>query len=242
MAKKKTATQKLKTKVKRQIKSLEKRGYIVPEKVKENVENANFSRLKSYEKEGYKRLYKESEFLDITTGELQSGTKGKQTERTKAYREAKQSSPEDAFYNQTGYQRGGTLMDSSEPIISNIIDDLVSKLQQDVPDYYFTQTGKRKYIRPEKKEKIEKKRDELLRLIEAEITDDKRKNALAKRITENSINISHYLDMLFSYEDEYIAMGYSMLHSIIMGGTQSAEELAEDDAYSDFISGYNEPY
>lgn len=241
MAKKKTATQKLKTKVKRQIKSLEKRGYIVPENVKENIENANFSRLKSYENEGYKRLYNESEFLDVTTGEIMPGTTGKSYEKTKEYRQAKQTSPEYDFYNQTGYQQGGTLPDTFEQIISNVIDDLISKLHQEIPDYYYMPNGKKRYIPEKIKNNIEKRRQSILNLIEQEINAGREKE-LAKRLQDNSYDVALATERFVSYHDDEVVASYNILVRVVTGRTMGLDELSDNEAYSDYISGYNEPY
>lgn len=68
--------------IKQAINRLEKRGYIVPEnilpKIPKRITNASVRRL---EKINLDFIYKKSRFVDVTTGELFEGTKGKEREK-----------------------------------------------------------------------------------------------------------------------------------------------------------------
>lgn len=83
MAKKKpTATQRLRGNIKRTMRSMEKRGYIIPENVKQQIEKGKYQTLKSYQKQGYKKLY-ENIKAEIN-GEIVSGKRKRNYEREQA--------------------------------------------------------------------------------------------------------------------------------------------------------------
>ena len=82
MAKKLTATQKLRRNVLQQVRRLEKRGYGIDADLKEKLKSANYSRLKSYQRSGYKRLY--SETTAEEEGKLVSGLEKKHAEASRS--------------------------------------------------------------------------------------------------------------------------------------------------------------
>ena len=74
-----TKTQKLRQTVSRRIRELEKRGYRFDTGLKEDIQNANYSRLKSLQNKNYSKLYaKATAELD---GEIVSGTEKRSFER-----------------------------------------------------------------------------------------------------------------------------------------------------------------
>lgn len=246
MAKKQTLTQKLRAKVKRQIRAIEKRGFEVPENVKENIETGNYSRLKSYEKEKYKRLYSESKYIDTETGEILSGTKGRALRRSRptvnknaqpktTYTEVDFSDLAGTFDPETG-----EIYESSQ-VISNVIDELLSKLEQEVPEYYYTPNGKKHYIN--EKIRIESKayKEAIKREINEALSDENSANELARRIQNNATEVSDLADKLNSYYDTERSLAFTKLASIISGYTYNAQELSSMDAYTDMVNGYNEP-
>lgn len=83
MAKRKpSATQALRRNVKRTLRSLEKRGYIIPEKVREDINKGKYQTLKSYQKEGYRKLYEN--IKGEINGETVSGRRMRNWEREQA--------------------------------------------------------------------------------------------------------------------------------------------------------------
>lgn len=82
MAKKLTATQKLRRNVLQQVRRLEKRGYGIDADLKEKLKSANYSRLKSYQRSGYKRLY--SETTAEEEGKIVSGTEKRHAEASRS--------------------------------------------------------------------------------------------------------------------------------------------------------------
>lgn len=90
MAKKKpTATQNLRRNIKRTMRSLEKRGYIIPENVKQQIDKGKYQTLKSYQKEGYRKLY-ENITADVN-GQTVSGRRFRNIERERAAQKAAQT-------------------------------------------------------------------------------------------------------------------------------------------------------
>ena len=90
MAKKKpTATQRLRRNVKRTIKSFEKRGYIVSDEIKKKIDTAPYQTLKSYQRDGYRRLYEES--TAIVNGQTVSGRRKRNLEREQAAQKGAQT-------------------------------------------------------------------------------------------------------------------------------------------------------
>lgn len=77
-----TATQKLRSNVKRTLRSLEKRGYIIPEKVREEINRGKYQTLKSYQKGGYRKLYENIQ--GEINGEKVSGRRMRNWEREQA--------------------------------------------------------------------------------------------------------------------------------------------------------------
>ena len=248
MAKKQSLTQKLRAKVKRQIRAIEKRGFEVPENVKENIDTGNYSRLKSYEKEKYKRLYSESTYIDTETGEILSGTKGMALRRRRRTAKAPKTTHPKVTYTDIDFTdlagtfdpETGEIYESSQ-VISNVIDELLSKLDQEVPEYYYTPNGKKHYIN--EKIRIESKayKEAIKREINEALSDENSANELARRIQNNATEVSDLADKLNSYYDTERSLAFTKLASIISGYTYNAQELSSMDAYTDMVSGYNEP-
>ena len=90
MAKKKpTATQNLRRNIKRTMRSLEKRGYIIPENVKQQIDKGKYQTLKSYQKEGYRKLYEN--IKAEVNGQTVSGRRFRNIEREQAAQKAAQT-------------------------------------------------------------------------------------------------------------------------------------------------------
>lgn len=90
MAKKKpTATQNLRRNIKRTMRSLEKRGYIIPENVKQQIDKGKYQTLKSYQKEGYRKLYEN--ITAEVNGQTVSGRRKRNIEREQAAQKAAQT-------------------------------------------------------------------------------------------------------------------------------------------------------
>lgn len=90
MARKKpTATQKLRRNIKRTMRSLEKRGYIIPENVKQQIDNGKYQTLKSYQKEGYRKLYEN--ITAQVNGQTVSGRRYRNIEREQAAQKGAQT-------------------------------------------------------------------------------------------------------------------------------------------------------
>ena len=79
-----------KARIKRQVKALEKRGYIFPEsptpKTPKTVTESSVNRLKKIDLES---LYRKAEYIDEDTGEIVSGKRGRQLERKKSQQKAR---------------------------------------------------------------------------------------------------------------------------------------------------------
>ena len=265
MAKKQTKTQKLKSTVLRQIRSMEKRGYIVPSDVIKSIKSANYSRLASYHKDRYKRLYKESYARDTETGEIISGYKKKisrgwrkkekyvdfsdlagtfDPETGEIYKpepnETHQTQEERDYYTRTGNNQDGQLPDDSDVILGNVVDDFISQLSQDVPDYYYTSNGKKKHVNPFLKEEIQKTQNTLLNLVYNEIFAD-RKEELAWRLQNNASEVSDLIRKLYTDSNSSaIQMSRARLAQIIAGRNLSMNELMDLEAEQVASDGYEE--
>ena len=260
MAKKQTKTQALRAKVKRQIRALEKRGFEVPEEVKESISKANYSRLSSYQRNKYKRLYSESRYVDKETGEIVSGYKGK-LRRIKAPKTPKIQTvdfsdlagtfdpetgeifdAETDFYNRTGYNQSGNMTNAerADVIVSNVVEDFIDKLSQEIPDYYYTSNGKRKNVNPWAKRAMEEAQTSLLNLAYNEIYQGK-KEELAERLERNASEVSLLITKLYSDSDSaQINASRARLSYIIAGRNLSINELMDLEAEQDISDGYEE--
>lgn len=90
MARKKpTATQNLRRNIKRTLRSLEKRGYIIPENVKQQIDKGKYQTLKSYQKDGYRKLYEN--IKAEVNGQTVSGRRKRNLEREQAAQKAAQT-------------------------------------------------------------------------------------------------------------------------------------------------------
>lgn len=100
MAKKKhTATQRLRSNIKRVMRGMEKRGYTIPQEIKEKIDKGKYQTLKSFQEKGYKKLYSQSTaesggkivsgFAKRSAERSEAGKKGAQTrkQRDQAYRD-----------------------------------------------------------------------------------------------------------------------------------------------------------
>lgn len=238
MAKRRSKTAELKSKIRRQIRTLEKRGFIISDELKQRLDQANYARLKSYEKSQYKRLYSEIEYKDYFSGETVSGTKGRLIRRSGGAR--RQQDLIDKFYKDKGYEHGDVLPDKADQVITTVIDELIGKLQQNVPEYYYDSHGKKRWIPPEKRTNIEQKKTSLINQINAQVAAGKGQQ-LAQRLEENVDNIALFVERLFSYFDDEVSAAYSALSRIINDGAMSLDQMSDDDAYSDYVAGYAEP-
>lgn len=262
--KKQTPTQKLRSQLKRQIKIMERRGYDIPETIKQSIPTAKYQTLKSLQRDRYKKLYEKS---SVTENDVEySGTKYRQIERQRSAQKTSEKrrgvadfsylagtfdpetgeiydfDPEKEFYDRTGYKQGGTLSadQATGVIIDNFVDDLISQLAQDVPDYYIDSRGKRRYLKPDIKDDIESARRGLLELIDQELSAG-RGRELADRIQQNASEISDLIDTVFGYSAQMIAHATARLAQIITGNALSIGEMSKFDAYNSMINGYSEP-
>ncbi len=89
MARKLTATQRLRQNVRRQIRRMEKSGYIIDAQIKENIPTAKYQTLKSYQRNKYSKLYEES--IAEYQGQIVSGTTYKRERAKEAARRGTQS-------------------------------------------------------------------------------------------------------------------------------------------------------
>lgn len=260
MAKKQSKTQALKAKVKRQIKAMEKRGFEVPENVKSDIEKANYSKLNSYQKDKYKRLYKESRYVDKETGEIISGYKAK-LRRAKSPKTPKTNTvdfsdlagtfdpetgeifdAESEFYNRTGYNQSGNMSsdERADVIVSNVVEDFIDKLSQEIPDYYYTSNGKRKNVNPWAKRAMEEAQTSLLNLAYNELYQGK-KEELAERLERNASEVSLLITKLYSDSDSaQINASRARLSYIIAGRNLSINELMDLEAEQVISDGYEE--
>lgn len=260
MAKKQTKTQALKAKVKRQIRAMEKRGFEVPESVKSDIEKANYSKLNSYQKDKYKRLYNESRYVDKETGEIISGSKGR-LRRTTAPKKPKTETvdfsdlagtfdpetgeifdAESEFYNRTGYNQSGNMSNDerADVIVSNVVEDFIDKLSQEIPDYYYTSNGKRKNVNPWAKRAMEEAQTSLLNLAYNELYQGK-KEELAERLERNASEVSLLITKLYSDSDSaQINASRARLSYIIAGRNLSINELMDLEAEQVISDGYEE--
>lgn len=268
MAKKQTKTQALRAKVKRQIRAMEKRGFEVPDELKESISKANYSRLSSYQKNKYKRLYSESRYIDYETGEILSGTKGRNVRRWR--KTADKPKPvkkptgewvdfsdlagtfdpetgeifdaEQEYYDRTGYTQGGNMSGSerSDVIIDNVVEDFIERISQEIPDYYYTSNGKRKNVNPWAKRAMEEAQTSLLNLAYNEIYQGK-KEELAERLERNASEVSLLITKLYSDSDSaQINASRARLSYIIAGRNLSINELMDLEAEQVISDGYEE--
>lgn len=259
MAKKQSKTQALKAKVKRQIKAMEKRGFEVPESVKSDIENANYSKLNSYQKDKYKRLYKESAYYDEETGKTVSGYKAKMQRKStkKPKTETVDFSDlagtfdpetgeifdaESEFYDRTGYNQSGNMSSAerADVIVSNVVEDFIDKLSQEIPDYYYTSNGKRKNVNPWAKRAMEEAQTSLLNLAYNQLYQGK-KEELAERLEQNASEVSLLITKLYSDSDSaQINASRARLAYIIAGRNLSINELMDLEAEQVISDGYEE--
>lgn len=89
MAKRLSATERLRSNIKRTIRSLERRGYDISKVIKEKISTGKYQTLKSFQKNRYKKLYREA--TSKHNGQTISGTKKRQLERQQSARKAKET-------------------------------------------------------------------------------------------------------------------------------------------------------
>ena len=88
MAKRLSATERLRSNIKRTIRSMEKRGYRISEELKGKVQTGKYQTLKSIHRNKYSKLYSEAT-ADIN-GKIVSGTEKRQFERKESARKSRQ--------------------------------------------------------------------------------------------------------------------------------------------------------
>lgn len=217
--KKKTVAQRETERIKRQIRNLEKRGYVVYVELPKTT--------KALKNLTLEKLYKKSKYIDKETGELISAKRGRELERQKA---AKKGAYTRKIRKQTKQK------DYAPHLEDIVLDNLVMLINK--LEYADTSWGKgRKGAYHRKAEDIteaETARQALLSLLKNEIskTDSL---TVAKRIEQKSnwYEINDLVEaMLYGYKEQ-IHASYSKLASIITEGMLSLEDtryFSEADA------------
>lgn len=263
-SKRQSATQKLRSLVRQQVRRMEKRGYTVPEDIKQKIGTAKYQTLKSLQRGRYEKLYKQTEVQ--VEGKTYKGTEYRTIERKRTARKAAETrknivdfsdlagtfNPETGtkfetqeerdFYARTGYEYGGTMSkeEAASNIITNVINELIIILEQDTPDYWIDGVGKRHYLNPDIKADINAKKTSILNILNNEIA-TVGEEVVAKRLYEASVDVAELANKIESYYDAIRDNCSRQLAEIITGRTLNAQEMANFDATESLINGYTEP-
>lgn len=123
MARKLTATQKLRSNVKRTIRNLEKKGYSVPQELKHKVESGGYQTLKSIQRNRYKKLYEQASHE--YNGELLTGTE---------YKKLAKTLPETKYVVEEPYYAPPEIPDAMAFYEGEIVYQNISELIEQYPD------------------------------------------------------------------------------------------------------------
>lgn len=266
MAKVSNKTSYLRGLVTRQITRMEKRGYTIPEELKQNIKNAKYQTLKSLRDRGYGKLYEQAKFKK--DGQEVSGKKGRILERKAATEKAKrtvaekkkereyrdrfkdiegQFDPEtgeifESYYQSQGKQQGQGAMSQEDTFdnIYEVIEDFINKISQPVPDYFFDSYGRRHYYPESAREQIERATEHLRQLVQREIASGNAQ-ALAQRLEDNAEEIGTALERLYGYDERSVNSAMITIANIISSHVLSMSDLSDLTAAKDYSDGYEEP-
>lgn len=262
--KRQTATQKLRSLVRQQVRRMEKRGYTVSDDIKQKIGTAKYQTLKSLQKGKYEKLYKQSEVQ--VEGKTYKGTEYRTIERKRTARKAAETrknivdfsdlagtfNPETGtkfetqeerdFYARTGYEYGDTMSpeEASSNIVNNVIYELISILEQDTPDYWVDGLGKRHYINTDLKNDIERRKASVLSILNNEIA-QVGEEEVARRLQESASDVAEIAKKLEAYSAVLSEGSARELVQIITNRSLNAQEMANFDATESLINGYTEP-
>lgn len=253
---KQSETAKLRQALKRQISRMEKRGYNITPEVKEKIRTGKYQTLKSYKEKTYKKLYAESTY---GKGKEQvSGTKGRLKERSEAAKKATQTrkykekfrdiegqyNPETGEIYDSYYQdkeRGGTMpQEDYEGNLLAVLEEFINKIEQDVPETFYDNYGRKRYMPPVVREEIQKSTRYLRTLLDRELANGRGKE-IAKALSDNAGEVNDMIDRLFSYYESEMKSAVTFFANLITNRTLSMEELAELDAAQEEADGWYEP-
>ena len=231
MAKKKTEYQLEVDRIKRQLKAIEKRGYIIDNiKIPRSTKGAKNLTLD--------KIYEKSEYIDTETGEILTGKQGRELERSRSAQKASQT--------RKSRERQQEPVEDDIPNKADIVMDnlleLINRLENADPSWGI---GKRGYMYKRQSDEIslsESCRQSLLSLIHDEIRDAKGGIAeVAQRLEARAGagEIQQLVDsMLHGYKEDIYA-SYTKLASFITGGNLSLDQVRQ---YSDMDDSQDEGY
>lgn len=227
MAKKKTVYQKEVDRIKRQLKAIEKRGYITDNiKIPKSTKGAKNLTLE--------KIYNKAEYVDTETGEILTGKQGRELERSRSAQKARRTRKSKAQVQDEEPNKADIVMD-------NLL-ELINRLENADPSWGI---GKRGYMYKRQSEEIslsESCRQSLLSLIHDEIRNARGGIAeVAQRLESRAGagEIQQLVDsMLHGYKEDIYA-SYTKLASFITGGNLSLDQVRQ---YSDMDDSQDEGY
>lgn len=238
------------TRIMRAIGRLEKRGYILDEnvlpKAPKNITKGSINKLK---KITTKELYNKAEFLDVETGELISGYKGRIKELETRARKAQETKELKRKAEEMFWSGADTDLQSKTPtlqinlpnggyiITDNILRDFVKRLSERTPTK--TDFGSKRLV--ENYDASERERTTLLSLVLSVIERDG-EEAVGWRLQEQGDLVWDLMQYtLYGSDSTRIASASRELADIINGGNLSMSDYADLAIEQEYNEDYELP-
>lgn len=211
------------------IKRIEKRGYYdVKITISERPKRITKSSVKRLQKITPQEIYKSAQFVDTETGEILSGTKGKQLEfhkRAKKSAETRKAirKAEQEFWSGDTKPKQDYVPNGGQIIFDNVFDDFITRLSQPTPVY--TQFSKKRQVT--NYETSERERTTLYSLTMSVVERDG-ESALGWRLQQSGDRASDLLQyVLYGSEASAISSASRELAEIINGSPLSMSDYAD---------------
>lgn len=213
--------------IKRFMRRAEQRGYMFDFEIPKEparVTKQSVSKLKNLTAT---ELYKKAQFVDTQTGEIISGTEGRKLERSRSARKGQETKKrkkqaEQQFW--TGQAPAGATTQTSIPtpvatgedLFGNILDEIVSKLEQSPSEEYTNMySGKKQKRRSDLIELERRTKSRLLDLIDQAVS-KMGKSALGWYLQDHMNDIDLFLDaIMYASSSEQVNFGFTGISRLI---------------------------
>lgn len=224
--------------IKQAVRRAEKRGYIFDENiVPQTPKRITAKAIQKLKEITPQALYSQATYINTNTGEMLSGTEGRQLEKKESARKAKETRERNKRKQKKKdkeqepyYPNGGDI------IMTNVLDQFIERLSQPTPEVIANHWGK-KYKRYQDAYEESKRSKATLLSITYRVIDEIGRDALGWRLEAQASEVSTLTDyVLYGSNSATIASACARLASIINGGPlslQELEDISEQEEYGE---------
>lgn len=203
---------------------MEKRGYEFTPEFKSELKERSARSLAQI-KTNY--LYKHSRYIDMSTGEIMSGMRGRSAERSAAAKKG-------AKTKRTRKRDEEKYPDIRQTILYNL-EELLRRLNLPAPEYGITREGKKAWKPADARSAATQGKQKLANLLEEVMGDEESRQALADRVERRGQEISDLIDVIeYSRYKEEVNISVAKVAEILSPtglDFTSLEDYAQDEGW-----------